>query len=214
MNQSGNINANQLLRVARINPNSRVLGPGARAVIWFHGCSRNCPGCIAHSMNSSREFHFFLPSDLASEVLKDPSIHGITISGGEPFEQDISALREFMAIVHSAQKSIICYTGLKYETILTDPEKRTLLDMIDLLIDGEYQEENNNGSPLRGSDNQRFIFLSDRFAEEKDMMLNQCREIECDIGLNNTLEITGIPERGFLQKIEKELNARGLEVLW
>lgn len=165
-------------------------------------------------MNSSSEYRDFSPSDLASRVLAVPATNGITISGGEPFEQNIGAMGEFLSAVRAVGKSVICFSGFRYEDILADAEKKTLLASIDLLIDGEYREQENNGSPLRGSDNQRFIFLTDCFLKEKDLILNDGRKIECDIGPDNSLEITGIPERGFLAKIERELNSRGLEILW
>ena len=214
MMKSGNIDEKHFLRVARIKSRSRVLGPGDRTIIWFYGCSKKCPGCIAQSMNSSGEFHEYLPEDLASIVLNIQFTHGITISGGEPLEQDIPALKEFLSRVRLAGKSIICYSGMKYEDIRDDSKKQGLLSLIDLLIDGEYREEENNGAPLRGSDNQRFFFLTDRFSAEKDLMLRKCREIEFDLGMDNSLEITGIPERGFLKKIEQEFNSRGLEISW
>ena len=56
--------------------------------------------------------------------------------------------------------------------------------------------------------------ITDRFSAEKDLMLRKCREIEFDLGMDNSLEITGIPERGFLKKIEQEFNSRGLEISW
>ena len=214
MMKSGNTGERHILRVARIKRQSRVLGPGDRTIIWFYGCSKKCPGCIAESMNSSGEFYEYLPDDLASIVLNIPSTDGVTISGGEPLEQGITALRDFFSRVRLAGKSIICYSGMKYEDIREDSEKQGLLSLIDLLIDGEYREEENNGAPLRGSDNQRFFFLTDRFDAEKDRMLRGGRAIECDIGVDNTLEITGIPERGFLKKIEREFYSRGLEISW
>lgn len=207
-------NENHFLKVARIKNISRVLGPGERTVIWFYGCSKKCPGCIAQSMNSSGEFYEYTPKDLATLVLDIPNTHGITISGGEPFEQDATALGEFLSLVQQAGKSIICYSGMRYEDILCNLEKRVLLNSLDLLIDGEYREEQNNGSTLRGSDNQRFIFLSDRFTADKDKIFCKGREIEFDIGIDNTLEITGIPERGFLKKIEREFESRGIEISW
>ena len=106
MMKSDNTGEKHFLRVARIKSRSRVLGPGDRTIIRFYGCSKKCPGGIAQSMNSSGEFHEYLPGDLASIVLNIQFTHGIIISGGEPFEQDIPALREFLSRVRLAGKSI------------------------------------------------------------------------------------------------------------
>ncbi|NJO00209.1 MAG: 4Fe-4S cluster-binding domain-containing protein, partial [Anaerolineales bacterium] len=35
-----------LLRLHQFLPQSRVNGPGLRAVLWVQGCSLGCPGCF------------------------------------------------------------------------------------------------------------------------------------------------------------------------
>src|SRR4051812_41543155 len=65
------------------------LGPGRRIGIWFQGCSIGCPGCISQDTWEADESSLV---DLT--VVLDWCRHqiqgcpeGVTISGGEPFEQ-------------------------------------------------------------------------------------------------------------------------------
>jgi anaerobic ribonucleoside-triphosphate reductase activating protein len=56
------------------------------------------------------------------------------------------------------------YTGFTYEEILEMPPLYLSLPYIDVLIDGAYEDEKKEKSLLaRGSTNQRFHFLTDRY---------------------------------------------------
>jgi organic radical activating enzyme len=53
------------MKVARKKARCKVLCPGTRSVIWFHGCPRQCPGCIADTMNETAEYETVSPQQLA-----------------------------------------------------------------------------------------------------------------------------------------------------
>src|SRR3972149_712339 len=42
-----------ILRLHALLPRSRANGPGMRAVIWFQGCTRGCPGCFNPETHAS-----------------------------------------------------------------------------------------------------------------------------------------------------------------
>ncbi|MCL1817838.1 MAG: radical SAM protein, partial [Spirochaetaceae bacterium] len=76
-----------------IVPASRANGPGERFVVWTQGCRRGCPGCFnprAQATGLGMGDNSF-PAELsAHEILaRLPAgrVNGITVSGGEPFEQ-------------------------------------------------------------------------------------------------------------------------------
>lgn len=81
-----------------------LLGPSPRYIVWFHGCSRNCPGCIAIDWNRKNFPAFELSVRTMVEIIQQSgNIEGITISGGEPFLQidalyDIEDLQELLGI--------------------------------------------------------------------------------------------------------------------
>ncbi|MEG2076592.1 MAG: 4Fe-4S cluster-binding domain-containing protein, partial [Victivallaceae bacterium] len=107
------------LKVSRIKDCSLVLGPGRRAIIWFGGCSKNCPNCLAaSSINHDLKFVEFSAVELCQRMMQiTEQLEGITLSGGEPFEQDLTELAEFLHLVKMAKSdwSIMCYSG-KYLT--------------------------------------------------------------------------------------------------
>ena len=79
-----------LLNIAAQTPQTRVLGPGLRAVVWVQGCPLRCKGCISPAWTESRVARLVSPQELAAEVISNnPTIEGITISGGEPFLQPL-----------------------------------------------------------------------------------------------------------------------------
>lgn len=203
------------LEIARFKDKSRVLGPGVRSVVWFYGCRKHCPGCIAHRMNTSGEFQLQTAQELAEQIIAIEDTEGVTFSGGEPFDQEHESLLILLKKVRKAGKNIICFTGYHIEDIESFPLGKRLLAEIDLLVDGEYREDENHGTTLRGSDNQRMFFLTDCFATEKESLeTGHERGIEFDLGLNHTLDITGIPEVGFLDSIEKKMSENGFEINW
>ena len=205
------------LRVARIETATQALGPGCRAVVWFHGCSKSCPGCIAREMNQSSDFELWTGKGLADFLLGLPNIEGVTLSGGEPFEQDLEELRELLEILRkSGELSVVCYTGNtleELETKLDVPLLKSITSNVDLLIDGNYVEELNDGSVWRGSSNQRFHFLSSRYNHLKEFVDSlKDRKIEVVLDSNSVMRITGIPPADFMRKLNASLKERGLEI--
>src|SRR5215471_12836959 len=78
-------------------PASRANGPGLRAVVYFQGCSLNCPGCWNPD---SHKFHGeeVSPANVLQEIeaaMGRSSLEGVTFSGGEPMQQ-VQALVEVM----------------------------------------------------------------------------------------------------------------------
>ena len=140
------------LSVSKFQRKSRVLGPGTRCVVWFHGCSRNCPDCIAKSMNEATDFELMTPEELAERVLAVAGIEGITLSGGEPFEQNIPAMCDFLDLLRrGSDLSVMAYSGYLLSELQADPGKRRLLPFLDILVDGPYRRELNDGSLWKGS---------------------------------------------------------------
>lgn len=83
------------LALSRVHFPVTTLGPGRRLGIWVQGCSIRCPGCISSDTWAKRA------ADVEIAELLDlvrPWLHecdGITISGGEPFEQ-LEALEQLL----------------------------------------------------------------------------------------------------------------------
>lgn len=149
--------------VARILYPVEVLGPGKRVGIWFCGCPRRCKGC---SNPELWEFHNRYKTTverivaLITMIKENYLIDGFTITGGDPIFQP-EDLQHLLSKLKEISTDILVYTGYKKEDI---PIK--YLKNVAVLIDGEYVEELNDNSFLRGSNNQRIYILNKNFEEK------------------------------------------------
>ena len=150
-----------LLNLAAFCPATTTLGPGRRAAIWVQGCPFRCPGCLAPDWLPFRTAQLISPADLAERILASP-VTGLTLSGGEPMLQ-AQALSDLVALIRSRRPlDVICFTGFRYEDLLSLPQAALLLAQVDVLIDGPYLASLNDNRGLRGSTNQRFLHLTPR----------------------------------------------------
>lgn len=171
---------------------ARSLGPGARFVLWVKGCDKNCPRCTSPDLREGVGAHSASPSALA-RIIIDAAPSGITISGGEPMLQ-ADALAEMCLIVREELPDInvIVFTGRTIEELVT-PGQKALLAQTDLLIDGEYVDELNDGIGLRGSSNQRLHFLSPALLPYEDELRTGPRSREIHLLGDYEVLTIGIP---------------------
>lgn len=145
--------------VARVLFPVKVLGPGNRIAIWLSGCEHCCNSCSNPELWNQKieqKITFDSLKKIIEPITENYSVDGITITGGDPFFQP-EALREMLPYLHEINKDILVYTGYEYEKLTHQYDD--ILKYVAVLIDGKYIEENNKGSVLRGSDNQRIIFI-------------------------------------------------------
>lgn len=152
------------LRITHFIEHTGVLGPFDRSALWVHGCCFSCEGCLARDMNSGGKTEYEV--DRLANIFSDiEGTEGITISGGEPFLQAEVLSKMIIKIRQKRDYGVIIYSGFTYEELCESNKKgvQDLLELADLLIDGQYVKELDDGKPYRGSANQRFILLSDRY---------------------------------------------------
>ena len=151
------------LHVAGIEPESVVDGEGIRMTIFFQGCSHHCKGCQnPGTWNPDKTVREMTAEEIIEEYKKNPLLSGITLSGGEPFEQDFEALHYLCFWFHEffPDDDIWCYTGYT----LKELEGNNLLGEIDYLVDGPFiLEERDLSLTFRGSRNQK-IWKRENFA--------------------------------------------------
>ena len=149
------------LRISGIIKESIVDGPGIRFVIFSQGCPHHCKGCHNPSTFDFNGGYIAKIDDLMSEIKKNPLLKGVTFSGGEPFVQ-AEAFSKIAIQCHLLGLNVISYTGYTFENLVSGfcnhPEWKTLLENIDILIDGPFVEEQKSLMLLfRGSSNQRIL---------------------------------------------------------
>ena len=153
---------NKIIRMCGIEPESIVDGPGFRFVIFVQGCPHHCHGC--HNPESwSFDGGYDISVDEVFEQIKErQGLRGVTFSGGEPFEQ-VPALLDLAKLVKGAGLTLMSYTGYKLDELESrhDPETDELLGMLDILVDGRYDEKLRNLTLIYcGSENQRVIDMN------------------------------------------------------
>lgn len=172
---------------------SGVLGPGKRVMIWLHGCNRNCPGCIVQKHNATPEPQFSLSNNAVLDYINaDDQIEGITVSGGEPLLQ-MDALIALLKCVRELNLGVILYSGYTLAEIKSMEQGNTLIENLDVLIDGPYIQELDDNGAHRGSSNQQIHLLTSRY---ESFYKNEKSVRESVIVQNGSLlRLTGIPDK-------------------
>jgi len=205
-----------LINIAATCVGTRALGPGLRSVVWVQGCPFRCSGCLSPQWIPIRNARLVPIDILVEELLINPLVDGLTLSGGEPFLQ-AAALSE---LVRQARKqrelSLICFTGyqladLRNMTAVKGVED--LLSMIDVLIDGPYIAELDDNRGMRGSSNQVIHHLTDRLKDYN--FETQPRQAEIRISDGDMLFV-GVPPQGIIPQVDQEvrLNSSRMKVLY
>jgi anaerobic ribonucleoside-triphosphate reductase activating protein len=183
-----------MLSVARWIERSRVNGPGERFVLWVQGCTLRCPGCW------NRDTWESLPAGTSIDAVWAAiegarGIEGITLTGGEPFEQ-ADALCALVERCRARGLSAMSFTGYELEE-LQAPAQRALLARLDIVVTGRYRAaERSLDLAWRGSSNQRVRFLTERY---NDQDLPGGRESEVHIASDGRIVVTGFPEAELLR---------------
>ena len=140
-------------------------GPGVRASIFVSGCKFNCKGCFnkeAQDFNYGNIYTKEVENKFMEYVLDD-NVKGISILGGEPLMQTIdnSLLNLLKRIKKETNKEIWMWTGFIYETAILDKKRKEILNYVDVLVDGQFDESKKVlNLKFRGSTNQRIIDLN------------------------------------------------------
>ncbi|MDF4204311.1 4Fe-4S single cluster domain-containing protein [Maribacter sp. SA7] len=194
------------IHISRVHYPVTTLGPGKRIGIWLQGCSIHCEGCISidtWQFNTNK----VSMNDL-KQVLKTwlPQCDGITISGGEPFDQE-KPLTELLVFLNSFDKNILVYSGYSFDVL---KEKKLVQNgLIDVLISEPYDHTQSQTKRLLGSDNQKVHFLTSVGKNEFTTYLEHPIEKKLDLHITpETIWMAGIPVDGMneITQASKENN--------
>jgi anaerobic ribonucleoside-triphosphate reductase activating protein len=196
--------------VSRLHFPVTALGPGRRVGLWLQGCSIRCPGCI--SVDTWDPGVGTMPvaevldrlSALASEA------DGLTVSGGEPFDQPdalAAVLAHWRAV---AGTPTLVFTGREFDDVQAWLSNHP--GLVDALVTGPFHSDLPQTLALRGSDNQRIHALTaagaavlsyDRPACEAD------RRLDIAFDEQGHAWLAGIPARGEMARLRRVLAAAG-----
>lgn len=203
-----------------------VLGPGRRIGLWLQGCSIRCKDCVSRDTwpaDPAKALSIAALLDWCKRVAAT-GLDGITISGGEPFDQPrplaalLAGLDAWRAQV-GLDFDILCYSGYPLRTLQKKHAK--LLAQLDALIPEPYAAGRPLGGVWRGSDNQTLVPLSPRGeARYRDCVAapQPPEEKRMQVGVEDgRLYMIGIPHRGDMEALDALCRARGLtleQVSW
>jgi anaerobic ribonucleoside-triphosphate reductase activating protein len=164
------------IRIAGVVKESIVDGPGIRYVVFSQGCRHNCRGCHNPHTHSFDGGSVIDVDTVISEMRRNPLLDGITLSGGDPFEQ-AEGFAQLAGKARACGYNVMTYTGYSYEDILKYKCERPgwdeLFDNSDVIVDGRYEENKRNLMlSYRGSENQRVIDVGQSIALNKIVQID------------------------------------------
>ena len=196
-----------------------VLGPGRRIGLWVQGCTIHCPGCVSQDTWPADVTKTIAVSALIAwckRVAAD-GFDGVTISGGEPFEQP-AGLTVLLAGLHRWRESaaldfdILCYSGYPLRTLERKHPK--ILALLDAIIPEPYVDTVPVSHLWRGSRNQPLVPLSERgrarYAEYVEAPAGAGGKRMQAAVEGGRVWMIGIPERGDMARVEALCASRGL----
>lgn len=142
---------------------------------------------------------------------EDPSLTGLTVSGGEPLEQPeaVQAVLSWLRVDRPEVDSLL-YTGWSMGRVRR--EATWLLGAVDALVPEPFVAARAPGGRWYGSDNQSLLLLTDlarlRHADSGD---DPTPSMQVNVA-HGRLSVIGIPRPGDLDRMVQLARARGLSV--
>lgn len=158
------------MRYAQIRKYDVANGPGVRTTIFVTGCTIGCKNCFNKEY---QDFNFgtIWTSKETEQILgylSEDMVEGLTILGGEPFDNTKDLLSIVKDIKSKSDKSIWIFSGHVFEKLIKEEDNIELLKLCDVLVDGPFVEKLKNLKiKFRGSENQRIIDLKETFRNNK-----------------------------------------------
>lgn len=149
--------ASKIRLASSLDFDSIVDGPGLRIVLWTQGCPHHCKGCHNPQTWDYTGGKLFDINELIEQIENSHLQDGLTLSGGEPFEQ-VEALIPIVKAAKQKGLNVWSFSGYLYENLLQDELKKQLLELLDVLVDGRFIESQKDFRLwFKGSKNQRII---------------------------------------------------------
>jgi len=175
----------------------RGLGYGRRVGIWLQGCSIHCPGCMVPETWKAQARHEVQLGGLLTQLLPwlEPC-DGVTISGGEPFEQPEALFALVVALRALIEGDILVYSGLPFQRLLRNYQ--AVVNAVDVVISEPFVNALRESNPiLCGSSNQAVRLLTE-LARSRYAQWQEFPKIMGVAPTHDGLDLAGIPRPGEL----------------
>ena len=149
-----------MANVAKIKKYCIANGEGLRTAVFFSGCDHHCKGCFNQELWDYNHGKPYCSEEILSTI--DSHTAGLSLLGGDPLCQDnVNASLDLCKKFKSRfpNKTIWLWTGWTLEYIKQNKSLSSILEYIDVLIDGPFlQNEYDYDLKWRGSRNQRILY--------------------------------------------------------
>lgn len=144
------------IRILSIKYGTSVDGIGLRTSLYCAGCENRCFGCHNPQSWDEKGGEEISVDELYNRIVEADM--NVTFTGGDPMLHPEGFIVLASLIKHHTYKTIWCYTGYRFEELLSHPIRRQLVELCDVIVDGRYIEaERDLSLHFRGSRNQRII---------------------------------------------------------
>lgn len=192
-----------------------ALGPGVRAGIWVQGCTIACPGCVSRdTWDADPDTAVAVETVMGwLSSLRGP-LDGITISGGEPFQQP-EAVLALLGEIHrwrgGREVDVLAYSGYTFARLRARPLLSRVVDLCDAVVSGPYVRGKPDGGWLRGSANQVINPVTPlgraRYEHEPEGAPRMQISVE-----GRNVHLIGVPLRDDLDRAAELVRRSGVEI--
>ena len=135
-------------------------------VIVTYRCNARCSMCNRYKAPSKQE------EEISLETIKKlPKMYFTNITGGEPFIQP-TPLSIMAKILRAKGYNIWAYSGFVFDKLANDPQRRRLLELCDVVVDGPFVlAKKSLELDFRGSSNQRIINVQESLKQNKVILM-------------------------------------------
>ncbi|MDR2365609.1 MAG: radical SAM protein [Zoogloeaceae bacterium] len=208
------------LRLNKAHYPVTVLGHGRRIGVWFQGCRIRCKGCVSQDTWDETAGAWVRVADMLTWCRQKgkEGVDGVTISGGEPFDQP-QALNALLDGIHRWRRrenlalDVFCYSGYPFSTL--QARHGALLKKLDALAPEPYVDALPEGGCWRGSANQPLLPLSPlgkaRYGDPAKWPSVNEKRLQVSVE-GGRVWMIGIPARGDMAALEDLCARRGLHM--
>lgn len=186
------------------------LGHGSRIAIWFQGCSIHCSGCLnpeSWDFAGGQQIDLL---ELYMAILEVAEEHtGISISGGEPFDQYDALVLLCSMLKANTKLDILLFSGYDLESLKSKHPDLHFLDVIDYLIDGPFMSDKMATEGLIGSTNQ-CVYRLEAGRAISIPGIDASKVCSVQVNADHSAYLSGIPRQGEMDKLIKLLDAEGI----
>jgi len=213
------------LLLSRAHHPVTVLGYGRRVGIWTQGCRIRCAGCVSRDTWAADPQAAVDDTELLDWIrsLPEDEVDGITISGGEPFDQP-AALEHLLDGLLSWRRQrtrpadLLCYSGYPLRRLRA--RHGPILNRLDVLIPEPFRAANTTAPPMRGSSNQPMVLLTplaeERYGASFALDVDKVPRLQVEVD-NEAIWYIGVPRPGDMDRLQELMERRGVrqeQVSW